>query len=188
MFRLRGQRQAKPKHCVLPFEIAAELRALQVRRYVNGIYQGTSYDFRWCDGSGRQLISLHGQYFGEKANPKAGHAFHFAAAAEIAWSEHFLERAQRQLATEGSIAFRVDQTRVVRVGPGFLEFHFGGEPVRVNQEEIGQVTLGNGTFAFKHRDSKWYRSAGKYSFRYGNMANGKAFLLALDKLMGYRWD
>jgi len=78
--------------------------------------------------------------------------------------------------------------RVVRVGPGFMEFHFGGEPVRVTREEIGAVSLAGGQFSFKHKDAKWYRSAGKFNFPYGQMANGKVFFLVLEKLMGYRWN
>lgn len=94
---------------------------------------------------------------------------------------------QHQLQAEGSIPFRVDGTRWLRVGPGFIEFHFGGEPARVTRDEIETVSLSNGQFSFKHKDAKWYSRAGKYSFAYGQMANAKVFLLALDKLLGYRW-
>jgi hypothetical protein len=73
------------------------------------------------------------------------------------------------------------------VGPGFLEFHFGGEPVRVSKPEIASVTLGAGRFSFKHKDAKWFSQAGKYTFNYGAMGNAQVFLLALDSLMGYRW-
>jgi len=81
------------------------------------------------------------------------------------------------------IAFRVDAAgkRVVRVGPGFLEFHFGDGPVRVTGEEMGKVSLDQGHFSILHKDAKWYRSAGKYRFQYGAMANGK-------ELMGLRWN
>ena len=42
-------------------------------------------------------------------------------------------------------------------------------------------------FQFKHKDAKWYKLSGKYSFQYGSMANAKVFLLALEKLVGYQW-
>jgi hypothetical protein len=101
-----------------------------------------------------------------------------------------LARAERQLQDEGSIAFRVDAKRTVRVGPAFIEFHFGGGgdgPARVARDEIASVSLGQGIFAFKHKDARWYRSAGTYTFSYGEMSNGKVFLLALERHMGYRW-
>ena len=185
---LRGRRDAQPSAKVLRFADAAELRASQTRHYLNCVYTGTEYDYRWQDPTGRALLRLKGKYMGQNRPPKAGSPFHFAAAAEVAWCVHYLARAQEQLEREGSIAFRVDSRRVVRVGPGFMEFHFGGEPVRVTQEEIREVSLGNGQFSFVHKDAKWYRSAGKYRFEYGNMANGKVFFLVLEKLMGYSWE
>lgn len=155
---------------------------------MNGAYRKTSYDFRWVDERGRRVAQLTGEYVGLDRLPRAGDLFNFVAAAEVAWSLHALARAEQQLQEEGSTPFRVDETRTLRVGPGFIEFHFGDEPVRVHRDEIGSVSFGGGVFSFKHKDAKWYRSAGKYSFGYGDMANGKVFLLALDKLMGYRWN
>lgn len=185
---IRGSREALPKSQVLLFNQAAALRASQTRQFVNGVYTGTTYDFSWSDSVGKRLFRLKGTYRGRKGPPKPGDPFHFASAAEIAWSIHYLARAQAELESEGSIAFWVDKTRRVRVGPGFLEFDFGGEsPVRVTREEIASVSLGQGVFSFKHKDARWFSSAGKYNFRYGAMANAKVFLLALDKLMGYRW-
>jgi hypothetical protein len=187
-FLLKGCRRATPKGQVLLFTQAAELRASQTRHFLNGVYTGTFYDYRWSDAAGRRIFRLKGKYQGKDKPPKPLDAFHFASAADVAWSTHYLDRAQAQLEREGSIAFGVDRGRVVRVGPGFMEFHFGGEPVRVTREEIGAVNLGGGTFSFKHKDAKWYRSAGKFNFPYGQMANGKVFFLVLEKLMGYRWD
>jgi hypothetical protein len=184
---LRGRRDAQPKSWTLLFADAAALRASQTRQFVNGVYTGTRYNYRWVDAQGLRRAQLKGTYHGKDKPPKAGDAYHFAAAAEVAWSVHLLARIDQQLQAEGSIPFRVDSNRVVRVGPGFLEFHFGGEPTRVTREEIANVTLGGGTFSFKHKDATWYSRAGKYSFQYGTMDNGKLFLLAMEKLMGYRW-
>ena len=189
LFELRRGRSSPPRASVLLFAHAVELRAKQVRQFVNGVYSGTEYDYRWTDPAGRLLLKLRGRYMGKDKPPKPGDPFHFASAAEIAWSNHYLARAASELEQTGAISFRVDGKRFVRVGPGFIEFHnFGGETVRVTKDEIAKVTLGGGTFAFVHKDAKWYRSAGKYKFQYGQMANGKVFFLALDKLMGYRWN
>ena len=136
----------------------------------------------------REHLKLTGTHRGKDGPPKPFDPFHFAASGEIAWSLHYLARAQAQLEREGSIPFRVDAKRVVRVGPGFMEFHFGGEPVRLTPADIAAVNLSQGTFSFKGVDAKWYSRAGKYNFNYGSMANGKVFFLALEKLMGYRWD
>lgn len=188
-FRLRGSRSRAAKEYTLLFNQAAELRASQVRQHYNGVYVGTNYDYRWSDPAGRLLYRLNGTYHArKKKRPKRTSGYNFALASELAWSSHYLARAQAQLEAEGSIPFRIDNRRVVRVGPGFLEFHFGDQPERITREDIASVSLGNGQFSFKHKDARWFSRAGKYSFAYGRMANGRVFLLAPEKLMGYRWS
>ncbi|MEA2711033.1 MAG: hypothetical protein QOF78_3634 [Phycisphaerales bacterium] len=187
-YTLTRSRNATPKIELLLFDDAAEVHAAQTRQFLNGVYTHTAYDYDWTDAAGKRLLRVKGQHRGNNAPPKPGDAWHFANAAENAWSEHFLARAQQQLKDEGSIAFRIDKRRVVRVGPGFLEFHFGEAPQRVTAEEIASVGLGGGHFSFKHKDAKWYSRSGKYTFSYGAMGNGKVFLFALEKLMGYRWE
>ena len=186
-FTLKRRREAQPKAQVLLFGDAHELRARQTRHYINGVYTGTAYDYTWTDRAGKRLWRSQGSYRQRKKGLRPGEPFRFIQAAEIAWSVHYLARAQQVLRSEGAIPFPVDKRRVVRVGPGFLEFRFGGEPVRLERNDIASVSLGGGTFQFKHKDAKWYSLSGKYSFQYGNMANGRVFLLALEKLMGYRW-
>lgn len=187
-FTLKGRRDAKPKVQLLLFAQAEELRAKQIRHYVNGVYTGTTYDYTWADPGGQRLLRLKGNYRQRKKGLRAGEPYRFVQAAEAAWSTHYLGRANKVLKSEGSIPFRVDKQRVVRVGPGFIEFHFGGEPMRLTREDIASVSLGSGTFQFKHKDAKWYSLSGRYSFQYGGMANARVFLLALEQLMGYRWS
>jgi hypothetical protein len=187
-FTLKGRRDGKPKVQLLQFAHAEELRANQTRHYVNGVYTQTTYDYTWTGPGHRGDWRAKGSYRQRKKGLRAGELFRYVQAAEFAWSLHYLERANKYLSSEGSIPFAVDEWRVVRVGAGFLEFHFGGEPLRLTREDIASVSLGQGTFKFKHKDAKWYSLSGKYSFQYGNMANGRVFLLALEKLMGYRWN
>jgi hypothetical protein len=187
-FSMKG-RGGVPKSEMLPFEQAAELQSSQTRRYIHGAYVGTNYLYTWTDPDGRRLFRCKGSHRARKNKlPKPHDAWHFANSAELAWSRHYLARAQQWLETEGSIPFRLDKKRWLRVGPGFMEFHFGGEPVRVTKEEIATVSLASGQFSFKNKDAKWYSRDGKYSFRYGTMANARVFLMALDKLMGWRWQ
>jgi hypothetical protein len=186
---VRGNRGNPPKVELLVFNNAAELKASQVRQSVNGIYTGTNYNYIWNDFDGRKIFQLKGSYNAKKgAVPKSKSPYHLARMAEIAWSQVLLDRADLCLKEEGSIPFQIDSKRLVRVGPGFIEFHFGGEAVRVTKDDIAKVTLGSGTFSFQHKDAKWFSRQGKFSFPYGQMANAKVFLITLDKLMGYRWN
>jgi hypothetical protein len=187
-FDLVGPPDTPLRSQVLPFARAAALRASQTRHYTNGIYTNTSYNHEWTDAAGKSLFDLSGTYHGKNKPPPAGDAYHFAAAAEVAWSIHYLGRALEELGREGAIAFPIDRGRVVRVAPGYMEFDFGEGPVRVTASEMAKVTLGDGEFSFIHKDAKWYRSAGKYRFSYSTMANGRVFVLALNKLMGYKWS
>ena len=188
IFELRRRPDAQPSSEVLLFKDAAELRASQTRHTVNLRYTNTTYDYQWTDPVGRRFIRLKGKYVGKNRPPKAGDAFHFASAAERAWSAHYLSRAERQLQEKSFIAFRVGVNRTVRIGFGFIEFHFDEEPVRIRREQIGKVALWRGMFSFIHNDAKWYRNSGKYRFHYGQVANAKVFLFVLEKLLGYRWD
>jgi len=186
-FSVKGSPSARPRYELLVFSQASEVHTKQTRVIRNGSYSGTFYDYWWAGPQGRMLFRLNGRHTGNQGPPRQGDPWHFAHAAEVGFTSQYLDTVQQQLQTEGSIPFRVDHARWLRVGPGFLEFHFGGEPARVNRDDIASVSLDNGQFSFKHKDAKWYSSQGKYSFAYGQMANAKVFLLALDKLLGYRW-
>jgi hypothetical protein len=188
---MRGRRNNPPKIRTLVFNNAAELRAYQVnqRLFHYAINWCTRYKYVWNDFGGKMIFQLKGDYEADiGALPKSSSPFHLARMAEIAWSQILFDRANHCLKEEGSIPFQIDSKRLVRVGPGFIEFHFGGDPVRVTKDDIAKVTLGGGTFSFQHKDAKWFSRQGKFSFPYGQMANAKVFLFALDKLMGYRWE
>jgi hypothetical protein len=187
-YTLKSRRDADPRADLLIFEQTAECHAAQTHHSTNGIYTQTTYDYYWTNPDNKRLLRVKGSHRGKRKPVKRGNAWLFANATEASWSRHFLTRAQKQLEAEGSIPFRVDKTRWIRVGPGFLEFHFTGDPVRLNKEEIASVTLGSGNFSFKHKDATWLSRSGKFSFQYGKMANARVFLLALEKLMGYKWS
>jgi hypothetical protein len=179
---------ALPKCDALVFEQAAELRASQTRHLALGaIYTGSTFDYAWFDGSGTRMFHIDGGYHAKKPVPQDEVAWHFAEAAELAWSDWFYSQALKVLERTGTIPFRIDSKRSVLIGNGFLEFHFDGAPARLTREEIGSVSLRDGEFTFKNTDAKWYSSAGKYSFPYRKIANAKVFLFAMEKLMGYRW-
>ena len=185
--RVRGWRGASPKGETLSFAGAARLRTKVVRQHVHGIYVTTEYCYWWVNAAGSQLFEVSGAFHTGRRPPPWKDPFHFAAAAERAWSEHYLLRAQEQLRSEGSILFGVHDRLAVRVGPGFIEFITPTQRHRVGRDEIASVSLADGGFRFTHKDARWYSTAGKYAFRYADMSNAKVFLLALDRLLGYRW-
>jgi hypothetical protein len=181
--------KALPKCDALVFERAAELRTSQISHVAMGaIYTGSTFDYAWFDASGKRIYRISGEYQAKKPVPEKEIAWRLAAAAELAWSDWYYSQAEEALRRTGAIPFRIDSRRSIRIGHGFLEFHFDGKPVRLTREEIGSVSLRDGQFTFKNTDAKWYSRAGKYSFPYAKIANARVFLMAMEKLMGYRWS
>jgi hypothetical protein len=182
-YTVRGKIENQPRVEAIQFERAAELRTAQTRHYYHGVYTGTTYRFNWTDAQGRRVLMLKGTHRGKDGTPKAGDPFNFANATEIAWSMFLLNRADAELAQHGALTFHLDAKKSVIVGPGFIEFHFGGRTDRCEAADIKSISLNAGQFAIHHRDAKWYSSKGKFSFPYGNMANARLFLLVLDRFL-----
>ncbi len=104
-YTLSGSFTNPPRVESLRFSQAAELRTSQTRHFVNGVYTGTHYKFKWTDPKGALVLSLAGQHKGKDGLPKAGDPFHFAAAAERSWSNFLLlNRADQELAENGCLA------------------------------------------------------------------------------------
>jgi hypothetical protein len=191
-FSCAGGRELLTRERVFLFQDARELRTSQTRNYLNGIYQGTQYEFNWTDEDGQKVFRLAGTHRGEKKLPKSTDPFHFALATELAWSVYLLDLAQEELDRNGFVHFNVGGRSWVRVGPGFLDLSIKDQQLRCRVEEIGEIFLGDGTFTVKHKDARkgflGFGSSGIFSFQYGSMANAKLFLLALDRLLGLRFD
>jgi hypothetical protein len=179
---------AIPKTEVLCFQDATNLYTSQTRSYTNGIYTGTSYDYRWEKTSG-QNYRIAGHYYSEKGSPEDIDRFHFAIASEWAWSIYLLQNAEQQLERMGYVEFPMKgRLQAVRIGNGFMEFVDRDGAQRVMVTDMKDITLGSGQFNFKHRDAKWWSGKGKYSFNYSNIPNAKLFLICLEKLTGIRWN
>jgi hypothetical protein len=185
-FTLRGSRANRPHAEVLLFRPALELRTQQTRNYVNGVYAGTMYNKTWTDEAGRRLLHLVGGYFDGLGPPKSKDPMYFAEAAEAAWCNWMFHFLPAQLEQAGFLHFNVRPGEWVRVGPGFFDFCLGNEVQRLAAGDIKSIGLHEGTFHIASNDARWFSSRGKFSFNYAAMANGRLFLLAVEKLIGYR--
>ena len=181
---VRGGRDASPSVKTLLFSEAAELRTRETRRFVNGIYAGTTYAFIWTDAARHTRLRLSGDHQGKDKPPKPSDPYHFAARAEAAWSVFMLDRITKELEATGGVRFNLTGEDFVRVSPGRLELSVKGRSEELPTNEIQSFTIANGLFHVKHKDARWLSSKGKFSFSYADMANGRLFLLALEKLTG----
>jgi hypothetical protein len=171
---------------VFPFREATELRTTQVRRYVNGVYQGTDYTYSWTDVGGRQRYRIAGTHRSEKGKPGPADQYHYATSSEMAWSLYLLDGAALQMQTKGEIRFNLDRGNWVSVGQGYLRLCVRGETIDCDTQDIASVSINQGVFKVKRVDAKegWFSSKGVFTFNYNALANAQLFLFVLDKLAG----
>lgn len=185
--KTRGNRPiSAPIMEMLLFENAAELRVKMT--LINQGLAGATYLHTWTDPGGKKLLSFNGKYYPRCGPVPICDAVHLAFAAEIAWSNFFLDRALQAMEKCGYMQFNIKGEDCVRVAPGFIEIQMRGETMRCGVDEIEKISLKEGSFFIRHKDAKWHSAAGKFWFAYGSIANAKVFLLALEKLMGYTFE
>ncbi len=187
-YDISGSRSALPKENLLMFDDAHSLYTRTTRNYTNGVYTGTTYSYKWMKNSGGQF-EISGSHRGENNAPADQDIWHFADMGESAWTRHLLEMIDDKLARDGYIEFPLTTNlQAVRVGNGFLEFVSRKDGAqRVMRSEMQDITLGSGTFQFKHQDSRWWSGKGKFSFEYGNIPNARIFMICLKELADIYW-
>jgi len=116
--------------------------------------------------------------------PRGDHQYWFARAAEKAWNQHLLDRMAPQMQEKGFVQFDLRGQDWVRVGWRFLEFFSNGNHERCDADELKSVELNGGVFTVTHRNVVRFSRRGKYSFNYRDIANGDAFLLAVERSLG----
>jgi hypothetical protein len=188
-YELVESRSAMPKESLLLFTDAHSLYAKTIRNYTNGLYTGTTYTYTWKKNSGNEYV-ISGNYQSEKSSPKDGDPWHFANISESVWSSYLLSTLDAQIDRNGFVEFPMGGSlQAVRVGPGFMEFVTRKDGAqRVMVSDMRDISLGSGTFQFKHQDARWWSGKGKYSFEYGNIPNARVFLICLSELAGISWD
>jgi len=173
---------------VFTFKDAAELRTQQTRHYTNNVYQGTNYTFTWSDLAGREAFKISGTHKAEQGNPPAKDPFHFAAAAEQAWTIYLLDQVQAQLQMQGNIFFGLGGKNWVKLAEEFISVHMNGTTTECHAEDIAEVRIEQGMVEVRRKDAKkgWFSSTGIFRFPYGTLANAHLFLILMDKLVGVR--
>ncbi len=183
-YRLNGCAEDGAEAEMLLFAEADTLTAGRTRHYYNGVYTGSTYNYNWRDANG-ETVMLDAGKFKEKNNPKTAlHRYVFLQAAEMMWSEHRFDRMKAECDRDGFVQFVIDAKHAIRIGPGYVEFAWPGADHRVPVEEFADMSIQEGVFHFKHRDSSWLGSKGKFNFQYSQLPNATLFLEALDQLAG----
>jgi hypothetical protein len=171
---------------VFYFREAAELRTTSTRHYTNGVYQNTTYSYTWSDDTGRTRYRLSGAYRSEQGNPSAKSPYHFANAAERAWTLHLLEQVQAQLETAGTVHFSLGGSNWVRLGQEHISLHVNGQTTECAAADIAAVRIEQGMVQVRRKDAHegWFSSQGVFRFPYGKLANAQLFQLLMQQLVG----
>lgn len=185
----KGDLKRFPKIQILVFDSATDLRISQTPVHVQGVYLQTSFKFVWTNAAGKTVMKLAGDYRDKKGKPpKPKNPIHFARCAEIAWSAHLLTRLESQLEQGAAIEFNISRGKSVSVGPGFMEFHVGGEHARMEVDDIRDINVGGDVFRVVHKDAKWFGRRGKFNFTFAQIANVRVFLIVIQRLLGFAFD
>ena len=186
-FTIKKSLEAPAKAEIFLFERAANLLTGSTRQFVNGVYAGTSYKFKWTDENGGKVFEFNGRYHSKEGKPKIKDPYWLASSAEMAWTRYKVDWLRKVVETNGYAPFTYSGKNEVRVGPGFLEFVVKGQTHRITVPEIKHIKLAGGHFNIQHQEARWFRGAGKFSFPYASLTNARLFLHAMDKLVGYRF-
>lgn len=176
---------------IFSFANAVELRTSQTRRYTNGIYSGTSYSFGWTGRDGKPVYKLAGSYSSEKGTPHPNDPYYYARAAEFAWSSYMLKFVQAELDRSGAFRFNLRGNNCVVAGQGYLDLYMNGQQIRCATNEIAKVEMYQGVITVRRKDAKdgflGIGSTGIFKFTYAELANGRVFLMLLEKLVGFQF-
>jgi hypothetical protein len=168
------------------FRDATELRTSQTMHYVNGAYQNTSYTFTWTDVGGRCRYVISGTHTSKPGTPPSKDFYHFARAAEFAWTVYLSQQVFRQVELSGSVLFNLQGGKWVRLGPRTILFGLDGSPEECAAEDFAGVKVEKGAVIFRRKDARagFFSSRGIYKFSFDHLANAQLFFHLLDRLVG----
>jgi hypothetical protein len=171
---------------VFRFDEATDLRTSQTLRYVNGVYQNTTYNFTWHDINGRARYRIGGTHNSQAGTPPGKHPYHWARAAELAWTYHLLDQASRQLELSGSVLFHLPGGRWIRLGDRRLRHNLSGSEEEWEADDIQSVTVQQGVVTLRRKGARegWFSSEGVVKFDFAQLGNAQLFFHLLEKVVG----
>jgi hypothetical protein len=181
-------KDSQHKTKVLLFDKAAELRTAITANYKNGIYQNTSYSFTWTDADRQIVYTLSGSYYAKDGLPDSDSTYHFALAAEQAWTNHLMETNERDFAAQKPVRFNLQGKDYLIIAPGQIELQTKGQTTTCSVAEIDRFEIKKGVVTLRRTDATsgflGIGAQGTFTFEYKQLANAKYCLAFLDRLFG----
>jgi hypothetical protein len=170
---------------ILRFRDAAELRATKTLRYSNRVLHGIDYSFTWTDASGRAVFRIAGTYKAVPGKLVSSDSYHFATAAEVAWSNYLLRQIWPQFLAGEMIFFCLGGGDWLRIDEHQMVVCLQGDSTHYDMEEISEVRTEQGWFEIRRKD--WdgdSTSSVIFKVPYGNLSNAQLLLFLLDRHFG----
>jgi len=153
-FRCSGSRGQLDLEEVFRFRDAAEVRVKQVRRFVNGVYQGTDYEYAWSDVAGLACYLISGTHKGRDNPPPPRDPYHYALAAELAWSNYMLGQVRARLMMSGPIFFGLGGGDWVRLGERKIILCLNGQTSDCDADDIEEVRIHQVLFQVRRNEGR----------------------------------
>jgi hypothetical protein len=162
-----------------------ELRTFEIEVFKNDIYDATDYQYNWTGPSAEKSKSLFGKYRSREGTPPEKDDYTFAIAAERAWTAFAYQRARKELAANGAVAFNGANGDSLRLGSGVLDITKDGQTVRCATSDMTKLQVEKGvvTLSTKNSSFGFFGSKGTYKFKYHDIANAQLFLMLFDSLV-----
>jgi hypothetical protein len=187
--RLRTWGRGGPvRRDVFLFQDADELRVSIIDNYMNFAYSNTDYSYEWRDRDGQLWFRIKGNHGSQEGNPASTDTFHFALAAEDAWTNYLLRDARQRLADDRTVRFCLkNKDRWVGIRRGAITFCFGKEEETWTAKELGSVRYKKDVVSFHVPGVKGplaLDSGHEGKFTASNLANVRLFLALVAEELG----
>jgi hypothetical protein len=169
---------------VVRFQDVTELRTLETRQFVNNAYLHTTYIYQWSKGATAKF-AVGGVYRDQKGTPPAKDRYHFALAAEHAWTVFMLDHTLQQLTQGQSVNFEMKNGDTLTLSTDAIELKRKGETIRLGYEDVPQLSVHQGVMTLSSKDTtrSFFGTTGVYSFKYHDVPNAQLLLLLFNTIM-----
>jgi hypothetical protein len=168
--------------------------AVEVQTALLGRSMGTNFNFQWKDAGGKTLYKLEGGYYGTGRSPDPESVYHFARAAEAAWSEYLYPSVMADLRRQDSYKFVVNRTigakQYAVLGPGFIDVINPNRQFHNLTHEIQSAVLHQGWIIIRRHDARnkainsLTGEDGIFYLSYRSVSNVRIFLKLLESVVG----
>jgi len=172
--------------------------AVDLQTALLGRKHGTHFHYAWRSAQGKVLFKLVGGYYGTQKHIDPDAVFHFARAAEEAWSGYLLPKVLEDIRQSGSYHSQTRRGLIANqhlvVGPGFLDLVTDGKTIHSAANDIADIVVDRGWIIIRRKDAQdrqinsFDGSHGIIRLSYGCVGNVRVVLTLMSEVVGVKWQ